>query len=177
MSQSFTPPESSLARRGHRNGDEQNICQVFIRDVADKRMDKDTMGQIGDRTIHDADPASWLRSGLLTLNRDKHITIAGSQKDSDLDLDVDLLKAYIISITSDKSANVVVRVHYSRNGAALGERVVRGVETGWNWGNGADEVQTAFNYALEDLLKTLAQDVDSRCAALRAGPPPAAQAE
>lgn len=170
LSQGFKPTESSLS--AHKSRDGQDICRIHIGDVTDKRTEKDTLGQIGDRVIRDADPAAWLRSGLLTLDRDKRIAIADSAKDADLDLDVDLLKAYIISITSDKSANVVVRVRYSRGGADAGERVIRGTETGWNWNNGAGEVKTALDDALEDLLKSLAQDVETRCAAPRAAQPP-----
>jgi hypothetical protein len=164
LSNGFTPPESSLAYSNQKGGGAENICRVYIGDIADKRTDKDTMGLIGLRVVHGADPVAWLRSGLATLKRDRRIVLADSTSNSDLDLDVDILKAYVINITSDKSANVVVRVHYSRNGAAAGDRVIRGIETGWNWADGGDETQSAFDDALDDLLKTLDQDIAAHCA-------------
>lgn len=178
----FTPPEASLTSTNYhkKSAPDPDVCHVMISTVLDKRTDKDSNGLLGWRVVHYADTAAWMRSGLQSLNRDKRILISDKSEDSDLVLDIDILKVYVINITTDKSANVVVRVHYSRGGVPLGDQVIRGVETGWNWANGSDETESAFDDALEDMLKSLDQDIESRCHApssRTAGPPPAATAQ
>lgn len=165
----FTP--SYGASWAHSHGKSQTPCRIRIAQVSDKRTVKESMGNLGVRQVRSPDPAAWLKSGLETLGRDPGLQIVDEQ--SDLDLDVELLKSYMLTITTDKSANVVVRVRYSRNGAALGEQVIRGTRTGWNWSNGSGEAEGAFDDALGDLLNMLDQDVESRCTALRTPESPA----
>ena len=123
------------------------------------------MGEIGGRPIHQADEVAWLRSGLKSLDRDPRIQFVDATADGkpDLDLSVELLKAYLINITSDKSANVVLRIRYARQSAAPSEQVYRGTDTGANWISGQDETQGAFDYALAQILDGVDRDIVARC--------------
>jgi len=132
LSPGFTPASTSLnGHRAHAAG--AATCRIHLGSVQDLRADKESLGSIGIRDVHATDMAAWLRSGLQSLNRDADIQLVddSAQGASDLDLSADLLKAYILTITSDKSTTVVIRAHYSRNGSALGDQVYRGVSTGW----------------------------------------------
>ncbi len=142
-------------------------CHIRLAGIQDLRTDPQVMGDIGGRMIHATDTVGWVRSGLEGLKQDPRIRLddQASTDASDLVLDVDLVKAYVLSITTEKTANVVLRVRYSRAGASAGEKVYRGVDLGANWVSGADETQSTFDRALTQLLEELDTDVIAHCAA------------
>jgi len=157
LSPDFSPraPNASAAQPA------EHACRVRLAEFHDELTDPGTMGSIGFRPIR-ADTAAWVRSGLGTLARDPRIQfVDGGQ--ADLDLNVSLLKAYMISITTEKSANVVLRIRYTRPDASSDEQVYRGVDTGLDWAGTTDETQGALDDALAEALASIQRDVLARC--------------
>lgn len=173
LSTQYTPPRAWPAKP-YRHAKGGGDCHIHLGDVRDVRADAQAMGSLGLRQVHAADSAAWIRSGLESLNRDYRITVVDklAAGDPGIDLNVELVKSYIETITTVKSASVVLRVRYRRQGVALDEQYYRGVETGTNWANGIDETQSAFDSALAEILLAIDRDVITRCKA----PLPAATA-
>jgi len=121
------------------------------------------MGSISGRVVRAADSTAWLRSGLESLGRDGGITLVKAG-DPDLVLSADLLKAYVMSVTTAKSANVVLSVHTSRRGVSAPDQVYRGTDEGPNWIAGDDEAQGALNRALSQALVQVRGDLLKQCA-------------
>jgi hypothetical protein len=168
LSSQFTPPNNaswSSPQANRADAGPADTCRIRLGDVLDARADPQDLGDIGGRPIHQADQIAWLRSGLMSLNRDSRIQIvdAAATEKPDLEVSVELLKAYVISITSDKSTNVVLRIRYARQGAALGEQIYRGTDTGVNWISGGDETQASLDYALAQILGDVDRDILARC--------------
>jgi hypothetical protein len=137
-------------------------CRVFIQGVRDLRPDNLSMGSVN-RPVLAADSAGWVRSGLQSLGRDRRIVVVSTAAGADLVLDAEILKAYIMAITTQKAANVVIRVRYSHNGIAQGDAIYRGAINDMNWINGDSETQDAFNDALEQVIGAIAADAVVRC--------------
>ncbi|QUD90043.1 hypothetical protein [Phenylobacterium montanum] len=147
-------------------------CLVRFGEVRDLRGDPGTMGEMLNRAVHVTDSATWVRSGLGALAADPHLSIAGdADPTADLVLDVDLVKAYLGSQNMAKTANVVLRVRWKRDGGPEDTSVYRGSMTSINWIGGEAEIRGAFNHALSNLTEDLHRDVLSRCAAATAQHP------
>ncbi|HWC63529.1 MAG TPA: hypothetical protein VG501_07895 [Rhizomicrobium sp.] len=155
----WNPPDDGAAGKS---------CRIRLTEIRDLRDDKEVMGSTGFGVVTAPDMPAWLNSGLQSLKRDKRIVIADGP-DADLDIGLDLIRAYMMHITTDLSTNLVARVHFTRHGAATEDKLFRGAYTRVNWGNGKGEVQAAFDEAFEDLLKTLDSDIRARCAPVVTG--------
>ncbi len=146
-------------------------CKVRLLPVHDTRADPTTMGSIGGKPVQSPDGPSWVMLALQTLGQDNHINlVAGDATDADIDVNVDLLKAYVISLTMSKSANVVVRAHYSHGANPPEDVVYRGVETGTNWASTQSESRGALGAALSQIVTQVHADVLQRCGAAKAAP-------
>lgn len=156
----FTPPAGWNSGR-HAAA---NACHVGLVSVRDTRDDAHAAGELGGRPIGLGNPEAWLRSGFKSLDS-RRLSVTDGAAGADLLVDVVLLKAYVMSVTSDKVGTVVFKVRYSRGGAVIGERIYRGSVTSWNWGSGAEEAQSVFDRALADALKTVRHDMLKHCAA------------
>ncbi|HEX4302352.1 MAG TPA: hypothetical protein VHZ78_06135 [Rhizomicrobium sp.] len=150
----LAPPPATPARP---------VCRVALSGLHDQRVDPNAMGDIGGRMVHAADAPGWVRSGLQSLSRDPRIAVVDGA--ADLTLDVDIVKAYSLSITMEKSITVVLRVRFAHGGSAPDEQVFRGVDTATNWVSGADETQIGFDDALRQIIEALDAQIVARCAA------------
>lgn len=163
LSPQFEPPVPYRDKLAAQAADAGPACRVFIGEVKDMRPDPRAMGSIAIRPVQAVDSAGWVRSALASLARDKRIRIAGTAADSNLVLNAEILKAYVMAITTQKAANVVVRVRYSRHGAADGEEIYRGALNDVDWIAGDDETQGALNDALSQVIDAVASDAVARC--------------
>lgn len=91
---------------------------------------------------------SFRASGYRVVTTQAQPTAVAHQK-----LRVRLKKAYIRGLHTSKSATVILAVEtLDRDGTATGQEILRGTDTGVNWANGEDEINSAFNGALEGAL-------------------------
>ncbi len=139
------------------------MCRVHIADVRNARENPEFMGQMGPRPVIAADAVTWVRSALETMNAFPRLRLVGEGDEADLELRIELIKAYVMSYASAKASDVVVRVGYSRQGRKLDERVIRGTDNGTNWINGEGEMQSSLNGALASLVQQLDRDVIAHC--------------
>lgn len=161
MAPRYAPSERSMAEPSATAG---KLCLIHLAGVHDLRTDPHSLGGVIGQKVRVEDSAEWVRSGIESLADGSTIRLA-DQGDA-LSLDVDLLKAYLVSITSEtRSANVVLRIRYSRAGQPVGEQIYRGTDSGLVWTGGDDETQSSLNAVLGKALQTIRTDVLARCAA------------
>lgn len=163
LSTQFTPPHHAGWAASANWPGGHPTCRIRLVAVRDQRLDPQAMGDIGGRLVHASDARGWVQSGLLTLTLDPRIEFVDDTARSNLVLDVDLVNAYMLSITMDRSVSVVLRVRYSRQNKLQDEQVYRGVDTGTNWNSGREETQDAFDSALAQVIEDIDRDVGTRC--------------
>jgi len=141
-------------------------CAVHLADVVDLRTDPNDLGMMGLRDVRATDSTLWLKNAVAALSRDPRLRLVDDEKDASLIVRIELIKAYIMTMNTQKSANVVLRVGYRHAGRDdLDTEIARGRETGANWVNGADEAQGALNRALSAAVKDVDVAIVSRCQA------------
>jgi hypothetical protein len=138
-------------------------CRVQLASVTDLRADPQAMGDIGGRLVHSSDTRGWVESGLRTLSLDPRFVFVDSAAGADIVVNAELVNAYMLSITMDKSVSVVLRVRYAPQGKPVSEQVYRGVDTGTNWNSASGETQGAFDRALAQVIALVDADIDNRC--------------
>ena len=133
--------------------------------MRDVRSDPGDLGMMGPRDVRTSDSAAWLAAALATMKQDPRLHFVDDDKDAEFALRIELVKAYVMTMTTQKSANIVLRASYSRGGKELDTQVARGRDTGTNWANGADEAQGALNRAMSAAISELDNDIVARCQA------------
>ncbi len=147
----------------------QGVCKVRLGEVRDLRSDTKAMGYIAGRPIHGVDGPAWVGSGLQTLGQDGRIEIVDAAATADVDLEVDILKAYILSLTQVKAATVVVRVRYRQGPGPATEQVYRGAKDSLNFASSEAETRAALNQALARAVDAVHRDVLGFCQAAQPG--------
>jgi hypothetical protein len=138
-------------------------CVVHLTDVRDVRLNPDDLGMMGGRAVHTDNSIAWVQNALNALKQDSRLTFAAGDSNAQLTLRIELVKAYIMTLTTQKSSNVVVRISYTRNGKDFDSQIVRGRDESGNWANGADEAQGSLNRALASAVSQLGNDIVARC--------------
>jgi hypothetical protein len=133
-------------------------CAISMGDVRDLRTDPAAVGALD---LAASDLSDWARSGFATLNHDPRIRFAGASEQPKVALKVDILKAYVVPITSEtRTVNLVLRVHYTDIDAA----VYRGAVDSLTWLSITRESASSFNEALAQILRNVDHDIVQRCA-------------
>lgn len=143
-----TPPVAGAAQ-----------CKVKIAGIRDLRDSSASLGEIGLRPIQSQDVQAWVRDSLETLAQDPRIALVQDAGEARLELNVEIVKAYVQTLTQAKAANVVLRVRY----AAGDEQVYRGRDDSVNWASGVGETNSALGRALGRLNADIRADVLRRC--------------
>jgi len=150
-----------------RDGATDGPCRVHLVDIHDLRLDPQALGSVGSRPVRATDAVAWLRSGFQSLNRSPYIRFVEGEEAgaSDLSLRIELINAYVMSITHiTRAASVVLRVRYDRPGSPSDDQVYRGTHDALNWVSG-DEARSSFSAALAEILGAVDRDVRARCSA------------
>lgn len=144
-------------------------CGIYLEKVDDLRSDKQDMGNIAGNPVSAADMIGWVKSSVSQLRRDGYRIDDQRASGDDLTIDVELLKAYMLSITTSKSAVLVVRVIYKRADATvLTSRVYRGTDTSMDWAGTEGETNSAFQRAAAQVLSIVQPDMHDYCITARA---------
>lgn len=142
-------------------------CKVKLGQIRDLRSDPTALGYIAGREVQAEDTPAWVGSGLQSLAQDARITLVGETEPPDVVVEADLLKAYILSQTQTKAANVVLRVRYRQGEAAPAEQTYRGATNGLNWASGQGEANAALNKALGEAVDAIHADLIGMCGSAR----------
>jgi hypothetical protein len=121
--------------------------------------------------VMSSDAPGWVRTGLVTLQGDRRWSLADRPEDADVILEVEIVKAYIFPVTSQKSANLVLRVRYSHAGGPLGENIYRGHRESVNWAGTREETQGLLNRGLATTVDLMKADLMKGCTAARSPKP------
>ena len=162
----FTPPMGWLQQPAKRGAAKARVevCRIGLAAIRDIRVDPGSMGSIAYRTLRMPDSAKWFRAGFLALNRDPRLKLSEGTDNADLVMEVEVIKAYVMSITSSKTAAVIFRVRYSKQGTTIDEKFYRGGDVNWNWNSGEGESQSVLDATMADALKQIDRDAVARCA-------------
>ena len=144
-----------------------SACAVYLGDVSDVRPNPSDFGTMGLRPVLVADSVSWLQSALETFKQDPRLRFV-SEVETGLAVRIELMKAYVMAMATQKSAVVVLRVTYRSGGKDLEPQIARGQDTSANMAFGEKETETALNRAMVMAVKQLDEGVVGRC---RAAPP------
>jgi hypothetical protein len=134
-------------------------CAFSIQSVEDLRDDK-ALGRVALTRVDGDHFATWFADGLKSVPgyRPQPATVV---------MKVEVLKAYIQSLATMKSANLVVRVHVAQDGHAPRTKLYRGVDNSTNWSSSENEIQAAFDGAMGHLRQQMAADLAATCPAAR----------
>jgi len=141
-------------------------CLVRLDDVHDLRSDPETMGSVF-TMVKAKDSRQWVLNGLRSMGIDKRLRLLDRpQPDGgELLVSTELVKAYIMAQNTQKAANIVLRVRYSRGGVALSEHVYRGAVTNIDWAGGVGETVASLNEALYRDVAQIHDDILKLCPA------------
>lgn len=131
-------------------------CAFTIRSIDDQREEK-KLGFLFRTKVDSDDFTGWFANGMAAIP-------GHAPNGAATVVQIDVLKAYIQSIGTMKSANLVVRITASDAAGVQRRTNFRGVNNSMNWNNGEGEVQNAFNSALADLQRQIAADLKQHCA-------------
>ena len=133
---------------------ETSGCQFSVKSIKDLRERKD-LGNLGRTLVDNAGFDHWFETGMSS--------IPGYRSEAPVELQIEILKAYIQGLDTLKSANLVIRVQATKAGVEVMKKNYRGVDGSINWANTESEVQTAFDSALNDLKLKLGADLQGLC--------------
>lgn len=154
---------------------EDGSCKVAITALADRRSDRVSAGMLGYRPIRGpADGRQWLRNVLEGLTEYRiGVSNGPAAESSTIEIQADLLKAWLSTIQTSGAANTLMTVRYVRQNQPLGERTYRGTATRMNWSSGDNETGRLMDLAFADLLRDMSEDIAGIC---QIGALPAARA-
>jgi hypothetical protein len=158
-------PQPPAETAPHPRTDATPACTVRLAEVSDIRIDPASLGTMIGRPVRTSDSMAWFQSALSALKKDDRLRFVEDDRDAPLVLRIALAKAYIMPITTQKIAAVVIRVSYSRNGKDIDTQYLRGAETDANWVNGEDEAIGALQRVLTQAVNALDTDVLAHCRA------------
>ncbi|RQP25222.1 hypothetical protein [Piscinibacter terrae] len=132
-------------------------CRFSVKAIDDKR-DQADLGTVHTTRVGGEGFAQWFADGIAVMP-------GYSREAAPVELRIEVVKAYIQSLGTLKSANLVVKVQVAGNGAVPGSKVYRGVDGSVNWSSSESEIQAAFDAAMTSLRQQLAADQAGWCKA------------
>jgi hypothetical protein len=136
---------------------ETGACRFTVTAIDDRR-EQASLGSVGHTRVDGEGFTAWFANGIAA--------IPGYAGDgAPIELRVEVLKAYVQSLATLKSANLVVRVQVAAAGAPPRVKTYRGVDGSTNWNSTENEIQAAFDAALANLKQQIGADLDGLCRA------------
>ncbi|MGY4827479.1 hypothetical protein ACVNIS_02755 [Sphaerotilaceae bacterium SBD11-9] len=131
-------------------------CPFSITSIVDLREEKG-LGLVHLTRVDGDSFSTWFADGLRAIP-------GHAQQGAPATMQVEVLRAYIHSLSTMKSANLVLRVHLATSGASTSlTKVYRGVDRSLNWSSSESEIQAAFDGAMAHLQQQLAEDLALTC--------------
>ncbi len=137
-------------------------CRIHLGEVRDLRSDPTTLGFLYGQSIKAGDTVQWLREALAG-TASPAIVFSAPGAPADLDMEVELLKAYAFNTNMARAMTVVLRVRFSHAGAVVAEHVYRGSKTGLGFVGGDRETQAAEREVLAEAVRPVGPDVMAAC--------------
>lgn len=143
-------------------------CTIRVVEVVDARRAPEVLGMVSGRVVKSpADSTAWLKSILggldsrgFALTFDKN---PGPTLENPVVVRVSLHSAWVTSVATNKTANVVLRVRAERAGKTAIDRDYRGGVTRMNWASTVGELQGLVDSAFTAALNDMAKDIHPLC--------------
>jgi len=144
-------------------------CDIVIGEITDARANKDTIG--ASRGLAGGDPLlttseemlNWVREGLMELKAFGYPVSQDSRSTGAVVIQPSLTKAYTWLAGGKIFSMVSFKVRFSKEGALVQEKVYRAHGDKLNGFNADSEKVTTLNYALNNILPALANDLQALC--------------
>ncbi len=134
-------------------------CRFSVKAITDLRGHAG-LGTLVNTRVDGAGFAQWFAEGVAAVPGN-----TAAPGTAPVELHIEVLKAYIQSLGTAKSANLVVKVSVTGEGAVPSAKTYRGVDASINWSNSESEVQAAFDAALASLRQQMSADAAGWCKA------------
>jgi hypothetical protein len=140
-------------------------CRLDVTEIADRRPDPSVMGRMAGRVVKaPGDPQAWIRNVVGSLNAyGIEVQFTAAPPLSELRASVALRTAWVSSIATAKTGNVVLSVRYERGGGLVKEAAYRGSESDVNWNNSSGEIQGMVDATLDQIVDAMSRDVRDLC--------------
>lgn len=143
-------------------------CPVRVVEIVDDRMDPKTLGEVGGRPVRaPADANAWLRDVISGLQQYGVVVQFGEETPAParvIDARAELKTAWVASVTTAKTASVVLTVQYLRADTLLKAVDYRGSVSSVNWNSSTGEIQNMLDDAFGQVLRQVTTDVRALCA-------------
>ena len=143
----------------------RSACALYVKAVVDARSADEQVAPSRSYRIFTESVPRWVRDGVASLDKMGHrVVFAEGQTrptPADVMLSITIRKAYVHPQIS-KSANLVLSVDY-QHGEKSESRVYRGNDASLNWSGSADELESAMNRALTQVLTQISSDARRLC--------------
>ena len=130
-------------------------CRFAVKSIDDRR-DQASLGTVGFTKVEGDDFSRWFADGIAAMP-------GYSREAAPIELRIEVLKAYIHSLGTLKSANIVVKVTVADGGAPPTTKMFRGVDGSTNWSSSESEIQVAFDRALVHLRQQMSAELAGLC--------------
>jgi hypothetical protein len=131
----------------------------------DSRLDPESLGAVARRRFDGDKVASWIDQALSTLGSTNYSVRTGAEHRpgaGTIIIHPSLLKLYVDSLSTTKTAVVVIQLDFELPGSRRATHTYRGQYAGMNWGSGTGEVTSALNLALSDCLEKIDESLITR---------------
>lgn len=140
------------------------VCNVLINSITDKRHSKNSFGTSYRYEKFAHHVPEWVETSLLSI-KPHHLYLKqseASKPEYQLQMNVEILRAYVHHRATALNANVVLRIKYTLNDKTQ-SKIYRGMDTSLNWAGGVHEVEDGMNSAISKVLDEITTDINKQC--------------
>lgn len=127
---------------------------LHINKVIDNRIDKSSLGMLGDHPVNSKKFATWVKNSFKRIEKNCH----GDQCQA-LTITVKIKKAYVEGAANIINANILVDVYYYKNGKFISKIPYRGYDSSVDWTNTNSDYSRSLNNALRIILNKVASHI------------------
>ncbi len=140
-------------------------CPILVTEVIDTRRARDTLGVVAGRAVKSPpNSEAWLRSVVTGLNaRGFAVEFADQPQPGVMVASFSLQTAWVTDEATNMTANVVLRVRATREGATPLSRDYRGAVSRVNWATTDSELQHLIEASFGKALDPIASDLQALC--------------
>jgi len=149
--------ESKYTHSVKTNAQDSNFCQFHLDSYTDLRNSK-SLGVVAG-TVVDTDIEPRLLGAFLHLNiNKKNINQFNGVR-------INLIKAYVTSVSSSMAANVVISIEYKKRSDEIYQtkNIYRGRSVLGNWSSGEGEISLLLNKAIGKMVRKIKTDIAKHC--------------
>jgi len=140
-------------------------CTINLDKLIDKRADPLTLGTLAGRPVRTPpNRERWLHQVFQRLD-DYGVIMVGNESTAKVQIEIELLTAWVSGMYETKTANIVIRVTYlhRNDGENPDPKLYRGAVSSVNWANEDDEIQEMVDGAFAKIMQNLGADLRSLC--------------